>query len=146
MSSIEARVKRRCETEHAETIEIMNRCADSITLGWQTDADGVLFTTKKEKITQQLPIVFDRAGIHTQLRTMLVDLVDTLGEPLSVTPVAAPPYVVVGSTGPIIRAALSIGRLVVTFQLFTIVKHTTHVRYKRLPACNITVKVHAKTE
>ncbi|MFC3958218.1 hypothetical protein [Halovivax cerinus] len=54
------------------------------------------------------------------LRTVLTDLVDALGHELSAPVVPAPPYVVVTSTGVVLRATLPAGRLVIALEPFTI--------------------------
>jgi len=124
MSSIEARVKRRCETEHAETIERIGHCADATASMWPESVDGDRYTTDRNSVSSQLTTVFDRAGVRTALVSVLTDLCTHIGEPLPAQPVSAPPYVVISTTGPMVRATLPSGRLVVQFMIFEIDRST----------------------
>jgi hypothetical protein len=64
---------------------------------------------------------------------VLAGAVSAVGEQLQARPVAGPPYVVVTSVGPVLRATLAERRMVVTLELFTVEHDGDDPRYARRP-------------
>jgi hypothetical protein len=101
-------------------------CADAITAGWDGDT-----TADRGQVTGPLRTTLERAGVLEQFPALLRECTDAAGGRLTADPVAAPPYVVVTSVGPMLRATLSGGRLVVTFRVFRIERDEDGPRYAR---------------
>jgi hypothetical protein len=76
----------------------------------------------------ELARLLEEAGVTACLPRVLSGLVDAVGRNLRATPVAAPPYVVVTSRGPVLRATLADGRLVVVLVLFDVSRGPTYER------------------
>jgi hypothetical protein len=70
-------------------------------------------------------------GIDRALVGALVDAVDAAGYDLRADPVAAPPYLAVTSTGPVLRATVADGRLVVAVETFAVDRSGPTPRYVR---------------
>ncbi|SDM36007.1 hypothetical protein SAMN04487949_1404 [Halogranum gelatinilyticum] len=101
--------------EHADLLTVASDCADAVAAGWDGSS-----TTDREAVAGPLEATLRRAGVLEQLPTVLAGAVDAAGGHLRAQPVPAPPYVVVTSTGPVLRATLDSGRLVVSIHLFTV--------------------------
>lgn len=101
-------------------------CADAVAAGWDGDT-----TADRERVTGPLRTTLERAGILGRLPTVLRECVDATGGQLTAEPVAAPPYVVITSVGPMLRATLPGGRLVVTLRAFRIDRSEEGPRYTR---------------
>lgn len=71
-------------------------------------------------------------GVFGEFPDALADCVAAAGRTLRATPVAAPPYVVCASAGPVLRATLSDGRLVVTLRVFEVERGESAPRYVRV--------------
>ena len=99
---------------HTDLLDAVLACADVVADSWDGDATP------------------DRAGVLDRLPAVLAEAVDALGAELPAQPVAAPPYVAITSVGPVLRATLDAGRLVVTIHAFGIECDPT--RYVRGPA------------
>lgn len=113
--------------EHADLVGTVLDCADAVAAGW----DGAA-TTDRERVVPPLRAALERAGLLDRLPAVLDGCVAAAGYELPARPVAAPPYVVVASRGPVLRATLSDGRLVVTVRAFD-VERGTETRYVRGP-------------
>lgn len=125
-------------SEHRTLITTVLACADSVA----EPADRSL--SPADPLYEQL----DRANVIERLPTVLADTVTLLGSPLTAEPVAAPPYVVVTSVGPIMRATLEDRRLVITIEAFRVNRdwdkdRDTHryVRTTGTPADLLTVEI-----
>lgn len=79
----------------------------------------------------------DAVGVRDALPGVLASTVDALGESLQARPVAAPPYVVVTSTGVLLRATLDDCRLVVELRAF----EQRAGRYHRRDSVTVTVRL-----
>ena len=108
--------RRRIQTEHAELVGTIDACADAVAAGW----NGAR-TTDSEAISDGLATTLEDSGVLETLPSVLADVVDATGYELRAQPVAAPPYVVVTSRGPMLRATIDPGRLVVRFDGFAVV-------------------------
>lgn len=109
--------RRRIRTEHAEFIQRIDRCADRVVSPWDTAR-----TTDRPALTDSLRRELESAGVLEQLPAVLAAAVDETTYDLQADPVPAPPYVVVTSRGPILRATIEPGRLVIRFDVFEVVR------------------------
>lgn len=109
--------------EHADLLSVIDECADDVVETW--DGDSV---ETGDTVSTLLEACFDRAGVQNQLPDVLAGAVGAAGGALQAPPVAAPPYVVVTSRGPMLRATLDDGRLVVRIDVFQV---TASGRYER---------------
>jgi hypothetical protein len=101
--------------EHEDLLRVAGDCADAVAAGWDGSS-----TTERSAVAGPLEATLRRAGVLAQLPTVLAGAVDAAGGRLRAQPVSAPPYVVVTSTGPVLRATLDSGRLVVSIRLFDV--------------------------
>lgn len=93
----------------------MLTCADGVAGRWDGDA-----TTDRDRVVGPLERALDRAGVTGRLPDVLADAVGVAGGTLRAEPVAAPPSVTITSVGPVLRATLPDGRLVVTIRAFAV--------------------------
>lgn len=112
---------------HAGTVESVLRCADAVAADWDGPA-----TTDRDAVAGPLRRELESAGAWARLPAVLAGAVEAAGFSLPATPVADPPYVAVTSRGPVLRATVSAGRLVVLLQAFGVERGET-VRYVRGP-------------
>jgi hypothetical protein len=124
-------------TEQRDLLETAGDCADAVAAGWDGES-----TTDRERVSEPLKVTLRRAGVLQQLPVVLAEAVAAAGYRLPAEPVAAPPYVVVTSTGPVLRATLTDGRLVVSFRLFEVERdeRPRYVRAPREPAAVVDVE------
>ncbi|EJN58869.1 hypothetical protein [Halogranum rubrum] len=117
-------------TEHTDLLATASDCADAVVAGW----DGKS-TTDRDAVTGPLTATLRRSGVLDELPRVLAGAVDAAGYALRAQPVPAPPYVVVTSTGPVLRATLADGRLVISLRLFAVERGSEDIeqRYVRGP-------------
>ena len=118
--------RRRLQTEHTPVLEGIEYCADRIAEPWDTSR-----TTDRDAVTEGLRSALESTGLLERLPLVLADVVEATGYELPAQPVAGPPYVVVTSRGPVLRATIDPGRLVIRFDVFDVVRDTDP---DRLPA------------
>lgn len=120
---------------HADTIAEAFAAADAITTDWRTLDDGRPATPDNDALVRSLRGKLDDCGVLETLPGVLAGAVDAAGYALPATPVPAPPYVVVTSTGPVLRGTVDDGRLVVEIDCFEVVREpaglSTPVAYAR---------------
>ncbi|WP_339103846.1 hypothetical protein [Haloterrigena salinisoli] len=109
--------RRRIQTEHAAVVEAVQYCADRVAEPWDTSR-----TTSRTTVTDGLRSELEATGLLERLPGVLADIVAATGHELSASPVAEPPYVVVTSRGPVLRATIGPGRLVIRFDVFDVVR------------------------
>lgn len=109
--------RRRIQSEHASVVDGIDACADAIADPWDTAR-----TTDREAVVDGLDRTLEATGILEALPAVLADAVDATGYELRAPPVREPPYVVVTSRGPILRATIDPGRLVIRFDAFDVVR------------------------
>ena len=109
--------RRRIQSEHVSVVEGIDACADAIADPWDTSR-----TTDREAVTDGLHRTLAEAGILEVLPDVLADGVEATGYELRAPPVPGPPYVVLTSRGPVLRATIDPGRLVIRFDAFEIVR------------------------
>lgn len=105
-------------------LKMILTCADAVARSWDGKA-----TTERAAVVEPFEYALERTGVLDGLPAVLVSAVDALGEKLRAEPVAVPPYVTVTSVGPVLRATLDTGRLVVTIRAFDVERDPT--RYVR---------------
>ncbi|WP_121742795.1 hypothetical protein [Natronorubrum halophilum] len=108
--------RRRILDEHPTIIEGVDHCADRVAEPWDTAR-----TTDRNAVADGLRSLLEANGLLEQLPVVLADAVEATGATLRAQPVPAPPYVVVTNRGPILRATIESGRLVVRFDVFDVV-------------------------
>jgi len=126
-TSASATVRAHLLDVHADLLDTVLACADDIADSWDGDA-----RTDRAAVVEPFECGLDQAGVLDRLPVVLVGAVDALDAELTAKPVAAPPYVAITSVGPVLRATLGSGRLVVTIHAFGIERDPT--RYVRGPA------------
>lgn len=109
-----ARVRNQLLAAHTDTLQTTIDCADAVA----DSLDGPV--TRREEIVSPLKATLDHAGALGTYPSVLTNAVDTLGQSLPASPVAAPPYVTITGTGPILRASLPTGRLVIRLAVFAL--------------------------
>lgn len=113
-------------TEHADVVAAVGESADAVERAAQGDA-GDCFETGTA-LADAFESTLAERGVLSRLPGVLVAAVEAAGGALSAAPVAAPPYVTVTGRGPVLRATLDGGRLVVELQAFRL---TNQHRYER---------------
>ena len=115
----------------AATIDAVLDAADAIATdtsqepaaGWFRLDDGRLATADREAVVPELRTELEARGLLHELTGLLATAVDAAGFALSARPVPAPPYVAMTSTGPVLRATVDAGRLVVRIDCFEVVRN-----------------------
>ena len=113
-------------TDRRAVVETTLRCADAVAASW---SEG--WTTDRDRVVGPLRAAFSEAGLLGTYPSVLAECVACAGGELRAEPVAAPPYVVVTTRGPVLRTTLAPGRLVVTLGVFEVVRSTDGSRYVR---------------
>lgn len=122
--------------EHADVLDPVATCADTVAASWDCTQ-----TADASTVSNGLEGALSEAGVLESLPGVLAGAVAAAGGELQATPVAAPPYVVVTSRGPILRATLDGGRLVIRLAVFEV---TSGGRYERAPAEGVAVDVEVR--
>ncbi|AHF99311.1 hypothetical protein HALLA_11010 [Halostagnicola larsenii XH-48] len=130
------RACRRCiQRDHESIVDGIDYCADMVSKSW----DGT-HTTDRKRVVQPMRSALESAGILEQLPIVLADSVESAGYELSATPVPAPPYVVLTSQGPICRATVGPGRILIRFDVFDIARDPEPV-YQRRDGVQVSVSL-----
>ncbi|EFW93511.1 hypothetical protein ZOD2009_03832 [Haladaptatus paucihalophilus DX253] len=127
--------------DRRETVRTLLQCAKRVAEGWDdgstdgpdsTDAPdptgGRNSTTDRDSVVRPLSRELRKTGLLERLPDLLSETVTAAGFSLQARPVPAPPYVAVTSRGPVLRATLPAGRLVVSFRLFDVVRDENATR------------------
>ena len=124
---------------HADIVETVLQCADAVASNWElapSAYDGRA-TTDPSEVADPLRAELEASGAWARLPDVLAGAVRAAGYSLSASPVADPPYVAATSLGPMLRATVSDGRLVVLLQVFEIERadgdRTLYVRGSETP-------------
>ena len=109
--------------EHADVVATVDSCAGAVASTWNgaSVADAGV-------VSDRLEACLEETDVLDRLPGVLAGAVAAAGAELTAPPVAAPPYVVVTSRGPILRATADEGRLVVRIEAFRV---TDAGRYER---------------
>lgn len=89
---------------------------------WFRLDDGRFATSDREALVPQLREELSNRRLLHELTGLLATAVDAAGYQLAARPVPAPPYVAMTSTGPVLRATVDAGRLVVAIDCFEVVR------------------------
>ena len=123
-----AEVRERLLADHGALLDAVDACADAVADRWETDA-----TADRDAVVPPMRDALAAAGVLDHLPALLATAADALGARLPASPVAAPPYLVVTATGPVVRATLpEVGRLVVSLAVFSVDRSGETPRYRRL--------------
>lgn len=107
---------------HDGTISGVLAAAESVADDWPTLADGRRVAADRDEVVGPLRAELDRREILELLPAVLSGAIEAAGYRLSAPPVAAPPYVAVTSTGPVLRGTVADGRLVVAVDCFSVLR------------------------
>ncbi|MFC4407553.1 hypothetical protein [Haloarchaeobius iranensis] len=124
-SQATARARSHVVADHADLVEAVAACADQVAGAWETPP------TDRAGVVEPLREVLAETGALEGLPGLLAGAVEAAGYELRAAPVAAPPYVAVTSVGPVCRATVADGRLVVTFELFVVDRSGDEPTYRR---------------
>ncbi len=117
--------RRRLLADHDDTVAGVIDAADEVDARAGTES-----LTESSAVTEPLSAALARRDLPERLLDALADAVDAVGESLPHDPVPEPPYLTVTSRGPVLRATLPEGRLVVVVRVFR-VERTGERRYVR---------------
>ena len=128
-------------TERREVVETTVECAGAVAAPWPPEG-----TTDRKQVVEPLRAVLSKVGLLSVYPSVLAECVAASGGELRAEPVPAPPYVTVTSRGPVLRATLSGGRLVVTLAVFDVERegrdgHPRYVRGATTPEAVVRVEV-----
>ena len=135
MSELERVIEDRIRRRYGDVLEAVNTCADVVEATW--NAPGC---NSRAAIVVPLRSALERRKVIQSLPSVLLCGVTATGYELTASPVAAPPYVVLTSRGPLLRATLPTGRLVIRLDVFDVESDGTY-RYVRLDGVRIDVSV-----
>lgn len=131
----EAVVRERLLAEHGPLFDAVDAVADAVADRWtgRETSDGRATTDDRDAVVPAMREALEAAGALEHLPGLLATGADALGVGLPASPVAAPPYLVVTATGPVVRATLpDAGRLVVTVRVFTVDRGGAIPVYRRI--------------
>ncbi|WP_226040744.1 hypothetical protein [Natrinema sp. DC36] len=131
--------RRRIQTDHAPIVAGIDACADAVADPWDTSR-----TTDSHAVADGLRRLLEETGVLEALLSVLADAVEATGYDLRASPVAGPPYVVVTSRGPVLRATIDPGRLVIRFNAFEVIRDSDSDRppaYRRLDGTQLEVSL-----
>ncbi|WP_348609405.1 hypothetical protein [Halobaculum rarum] len=129
-------VRERLLSEHGPLIDAVDAVADAVADRWDDhDYGGVPRTGDRDAVVPALRAALAAADVLDHLPAMLVTGANALGVDLPASPVAAPPYLVVTATGPVVRATLpDRGRLVISVRVFEVDRGGDAPAYRRVDA------------
>lgn len=113
--SLDLDAARESVRERRDLLDTVSACADAVTADWESNT-----ITDSDRITGPLRVLLSEAGVLDSLPGVLADAVTAAGGTLEAQPVAAPPYVVLTSRGPLLRATLGDDRLLVRLDCFRV--------------------------
>lgn len=111
--------------QHAPLVAGVAECADRVAAG-RVDPPN-----ERAAVVEPLSSLLSATGCLDRLPDCLAGAVEAAGYDLRAAPVAAPPYVAVTSVGPVCRATVADGRLVVSFELFAVGRTGDRRTYRR---------------
>ncbi len=116
-------------------------CAERVSAAWPERGP-----TDRDQVVEPLRAVLSEAGLLSAYPSVLAECVAAAGGELRAEPVPAPPYVVVTGVGPVLRATLDAGRLVVTLAVLDVEREAgdgrpRYVRGATTPEAAVSVEV-----
>lgn len=151
-----AAVREHLLVDRRGVVEATIECADVVAASWSeggTTGEGSIAgettsggTTDREAVVGSFRTLLSETGLLDAYPSVLAECVAAAGGELRAEPVAAPPYVAVTSVGPVLRATLAPGRLVVTLAVFGVEQsgengHPRYVRVARTPEAAVEVEI-----
>ncbi|WP_435066003.1 hypothetical protein [Halobaculum sp. EA56] len=129
-------VRERLLADHGPLFDAVDACADAVAARWETTGpDGRPATADRDAVVPAMCGALAAADALDRLPGLLATGADALGVDLPASPVAAPPYLVVTATGPVVRATLpGAGRLVVSVRVFAVDRAGEEPAYRRIDA------------
>ena len=127
-----ARARERVLAEHRDILEATVDAADAVAADPGTLAEGATLRCRfRDRLAER--------DLLARYPAVLRTAVAAAGGNLAADPVPAPPYVVVTSTGPLLRGSTATGRLLVAVRTFSVRRNTnigcdTEDRYRRTGA------------
>lgn len=125
-----AAARERVLADHRTIIEEILAAADAVADAWPERVNDRPATTDRDAVVPPLREQLTDRQVLDRLPAVLRTAVTAAGDDLPAEPVAAPPYVVVTSTGPVLRATAKSGRIVVAVEVFEVHRNdpTCYVR------------------
>ncbi|WP_092903672.1 hypothetical protein [Halostagnicola kamekurae] len=127
--------RRRVQREHESIVDGIDYCADAVSESWDDDS-----VADRRHVVEPMQSALESAGILERLPVVLSDAVEAAGYELPATPVASPPYVVLTSRGPLCRATVEPGRILIRFDAFS-VSRTPEPVYRRRDGVQVSVSL-----
>ena len=134
-TDLEAAVRERLLAEHGPLLDAVDGVADAVAERWNDSVapERRPATADRDAVVPAMREALAAAGALEHLPGLLATGADALGVGLPASPVAAPPYLVVTATGPVVRATVpDAGRLVVSLRVFDVDRSGASPRYRRL--------------
>lgn len=128
-------IRQYVRSEHGDVLRTIDACADAV----GTDP-GETVGPDRDAIVEPFRAALKAAGILSRLPALLADVVDEIGHELPAPPSPAPPYVVVTSTGVLLRVTLPPGRLVIAIEPFDVTRDATSP-YRRRASLGLDVRI-----
>lgn len=129
------RIRRYLRTEYDDVLRTIDACADAV-----ASDGGQPLGREREAIVEPFRSALEASDVLAALPRVLADVVDEIDHDLPAPPAPAPPYVVVTSTGVLLRATLPPGRLVIAIEPFAVSRDDTPL-YRRRPTLGVDVRV-----
>lgn len=107
---------------HESTIDATLAAADAVAADWRRLDDGRPATTDRDALVADLRAELEDRGVLGAFPRTLAYAVEAAGDVLPASPVPAPPYVVLTSTGPVLRGTVDDGRYVIRIDCFEVVR------------------------
>jgi hypothetical protein len=130
---LDADAARECVLDHADVLDAVAASADAVAGDWPGAR-----TRDASAVADPLAAELRERGVLAALPELLAAAVDAAGGALQADPVPAPPYVAVTSRGPVLRATLDEGRLVVTLAVFRV---TDTGGYERVDGVEVAAEI-----
>ncbi|AFZ74355.1 hypothetical protein [Natronobacterium gregoryi] len=134
MSNPVRETRRRLREDHGSIVATVDCCADAVAEPWDTAR-----TTNRDALVDEFRSELETAGVLEEFPAVLEDAVDATGYELQAQPIPGPPYVVVTSRGPMLRATIDPGRLVIRFDAFEVVRTDRGASYRRRDGVELVV-------
>lgn len=129
------RIRRYVRSVHGNVLRAITDAADEV-----APEPGEQIGSDRGAVVEPFRTALDESGVLPTLPTVLADVVDETGHELPASPAPAPPYVVVTSTGVLLRATLPPGRLVLAIQPFAVSRDSTPT-YRRRDELRLDVRI-----
>ena len=121
-----ASVRSHLRSTYGNILAAIAASADATADSWPGES-----VTERQRVVDPFRSALDERDVLDELPGLLEDLVATVGEDLTASPVAAPPYIVVTSTGVLLRGTLPGRRLVVAVSPFAVDRNPSPTYYRR---------------